>query len=196
MPLEFECLSHGRIVFGFFNIETDMILLNQYFFFAEDFCYSVSLATEKTGEIFETAWDAYRIEPADIGSLAGAIHGTESSGFIGRVYQRFPFPGRQEDFKQNPEGHQTRLTVEALIRPYGKRIHLRFGIDREGTKIAIGEYMLNRASFRELIQYVWMGGLPRWKDRIRPGYVHAMREALEKSRHPLFTDLPLNENFL
>lgn len=41
MPLEFESLSHGRIAFGFFNIETDMILLNQYFLFAEDFCHSI-----------------------------------------------------------------------------------------------------------------------------------------------------------
>jgi hypothetical protein len=29
MPLEFESISHGRVAFGFFNIETDMILLNQ-----------------------------------------------------------------------------------------------------------------------------------------------------------------------
>jgi hypothetical protein len=27
MPLEFESISHGRIAFGFLNIETDMILL-------------------------------------------------------------------------------------------------------------------------------------------------------------------------
>ena len=37
MPLEFESISHGKIAFGFFNIETDMILLNHYFLFATGF---------------------------------------------------------------------------------------------------------------------------------------------------------------
>ena len=35
MPLEFESLSHGKMAFGFFNIETDMILLNEYFLSAQ-----------------------------------------------------------------------------------------------------------------------------------------------------------------
>jgi hypothetical protein len=37
VPLEFESINHGRIAFGLFNIETDMILLNHYFLFAKDF---------------------------------------------------------------------------------------------------------------------------------------------------------------
>ncbi|MGD2186296.1 MAG: hypothetical protein PVI71_09215 [Desulfobacterales bacterium] len=32
MPLAFESLSHGSIAFGFFNIETDMLLLENYFY--------------------------------------------------------------------------------------------------------------------------------------------------------------------
>jgi hypothetical protein len=35
MPLAFESLSHGTIAFGFFNIESDMLLLDRYFLFAE-----------------------------------------------------------------------------------------------------------------------------------------------------------------
>jgi hypothetical protein len=31
MPLAFDTLSHGKIAFGFFNIESDMLLLEQYF---------------------------------------------------------------------------------------------------------------------------------------------------------------------
>lgn len=31
MALAFDSLSHGRIAFGFFNIETDMILLEHFF---------------------------------------------------------------------------------------------------------------------------------------------------------------------
>jgi hypothetical protein len=32
MPLAFESISHGTIVFGFFSINADMLLLEQYFF--------------------------------------------------------------------------------------------------------------------------------------------------------------------
>ena len=75
MPLEFESLSHGKIAFGFFHIETDIILLNQYFLFAQDFCHSVSEVAEKDQqENYETSWDIYLIERGkDIGNLMGAI---------------------------------------------------------------------------------------------------------------------------
>jgi hypothetical protein len=33
MPLTFESISHGTIAFGFFNIDSDMLLLEKYFFF-------------------------------------------------------------------------------------------------------------------------------------------------------------------
>ena len=42
MPLAFESLSHGTVAFGFFNIESDMLLLDRYFFFAGDFCDCVT----------------------------------------------------------------------------------------------------------------------------------------------------------
>ena len=38
MPLAFESVNRGTIAFGFFNIDTDLLLLQQYFLFAEDFC--------------------------------------------------------------------------------------------------------------------------------------------------------------
>jgi len=38
MPLAFDSSSHGKIAFGFFNIETDMLLLENYFIFATQFC--------------------------------------------------------------------------------------------------------------------------------------------------------------
>ncbi|MBC8441147.1 MAG: hypothetical protein H8D87_15855 [Deltaproteobacteria bacterium] len=37
MPLSFTSKSHGNIAFGFFNIESDMLLLEKYFFFADGF---------------------------------------------------------------------------------------------------------------------------------------------------------------
>jgi len=38
MPISFSSKSHGRIPIGFFNIETDMLLMDHYFFFSTDFC--------------------------------------------------------------------------------------------------------------------------------------------------------------
>jgi hypothetical protein len=38
MPLDFESLSHGTVAFGFFNIESDLLLLERSFFFASEFC--------------------------------------------------------------------------------------------------------------------------------------------------------------
>lgn len=186
MPLEFESLSHGKIAFGFFNIETDLILLNQYFLFAGDFCNYISCASEKPDEFFETSWEAFEVEPRNIGNLMGAIHGIDHSGFIGEVYRLFPFPEYQEDFKQKPEGDQTRTKIETVILKYGKKVHIRFEINLKDNRITIGEYIFNPTAFRELIRYVWRGGLPRWKDHSRPDDVVTMKEKIEKSKNPLF----------
>ncbi len=48
MPLLFQSLSHGEIPFGFFNIETDMILLQNYFFFASDMAENMIKLAENT----------------------------------------------------------------------------------------------------------------------------------------------------
>ncbi len=191
MPLEFESISHGKIAFGFFNIETDMILLNDYFLFADDFCHHIGLSAEEQGEIYKTLWEIDRIEPEKIGNLMGAIYGIDDRGFIGEVYKLFPFPKDQKDFKQKPEGFKNRSKIEPLIQKYGKKICIPFGMDLKKDRIAIGEYIFNRTSFHELIRYIWMGGFPRWKDRVRPDYVLAMKEKIEKSKNLLFNGLNL-----
>ncbi len=193
MPLEFESLSHGRIVFGFFNIETDMLLLNQDFFFASDFCQGMIRATKKTDPLYQTAWEGYRIPFEDIGNLMGAIHGIDFRGFIGEVYQHFPFPKRQEDFKQKPEGHRTRPVIESLIQKYGDRISLPLVLDQTKNHTILGDCLFDKPSFWRLIEYVWLGGLPRWRDRIRPDYVNAMKEAIESAHHPMLKGLLLIE---
>jgi hypothetical protein len=191
MPLEFESISHGKIAFGFFNIETDIILLNQYFLFAQDFCHDMDQATEKNDETYKTPWEIYRIEHEDIGNLIGAIYGIDHRGFIGDVYKLFPFPKKREDFKQKPEGFKTRTLIEELIQKFAKRINIPFVINQKDDKIGIGEYLFNRASFQELIRYVWVGGLPRWKDAVRPDYVLKMKVMIEQSKNPLFDGLIL-----
>ena len=187
MPLEFESVNHGRIAFGFFNIETDMILLNEYFLFAEDFCHYIAQATEKKDENLEASWEVYRIEQeADIGNLMGAIYGVDFRGFIGEVYKLFPFPKKREEFKQKPEGFKIRAIIEELIQKNGKRVSIPFVINQKDDQVSIGEYVFSRTVFRELIKYIWVGGFPHWKDEIRPNYVMAMKEMIDKSRNLLF----------
>ena len=94
MPLAFESLSHGTIAFGFFNIESDLLLLDRYFIFAEDFCkYTEKIAKNGRGQAYNALWQIQVIEAVkDIGDLMGAIHGVRFSGFIGELYRHFPFP--------------------------------------------------------------------------------------------------------
>jgi len=195
MPLEFQSLSHGPIAFGFFNIESDMLLLDQYFFFASEFCKYISdLSERKEGDCKGHIWKVYYIErPSDIGNLVGAIHGVIFQGFIGEVYKLFPFPSRPEGFKQKPGGAKNRQTIENLIQHFARAIDIAVIINENRKKISIGDYSFTRDSFQELIKYVWRGGYPRWKDEVRPDYVLAMKKAIETSREPLFEGTVLND---
>lgn len=193
MPLEFESLSHGKIAFGFFNIETDMILLNQYFLFAEDFCHYIAEASQKNESIFKTSWEVYSFQNrGDIGNLMGAIHGSDHRGFIGEVYKLFPFPKHREDFKQKSEGNHARTLMERLIREYTSKTDIHFMMDQKTEQINIGEYLFGKLSFHELIKYIWMGGFPRWKDNLRPDYVLSMRKVIDRSANSLFYGLIFN----
>jgi len=191
MPLQFESISHGKIAFGFFNIETDMLLLNQYFLFANHFCQNIVQATGETNEIYEMTWEVYRIEESNIGNLMGAIYGIDHRGFIGEVYKLFPFPNKREEFKQKPEGFKNRSVVEKLIQTYANRTTIPFVIDQKKEKVSVAEYVFERSVFQELIKYVWAGGFPRWKDEIRPDYVIATKKKIEQSSNPFFKDLKL-----
>jgi hypothetical protein len=192
MPLQFESISHGPITFGFFNIETDMILLNDTFLFAQDFCRYIVQAAEKNGGTYDASWEVYPIENrVEIGNLMGAIHGIDHRGFIGEVYALFPFPTKREAFKQNPEGFKNRAVIEKMIQKYAKRTNIVFFVDQKNDKISIGQYVFSKTAFRELIKYIWVGGLPRWKDEIRPEYVVAMKKKIDRPNHALFKRLTL-----
>ena len=194
MPLEFDSVSHGKIAFGFFNIDTDLILLNHYFFFADDFCRLIGRIPESPeNEIIRSDWEIYLIEHGpDIGNLMGAIHGIDHGGFIGEVYRRFPFPEKREDFKQKTDGSKNRSLIEGLIQKCARRTSIPFVIDRKEDRVAVGEFVFDRTSFQGLIKYVWLGGFPRWKDDLRPDYVLSMKERIESSKHFLFKGLGLD----
>ncbi|MCP4679195.1 MAG: hypothetical protein GY854_27660 [Deltaproteobacteria bacterium] len=195
MPLAFESLSHGTVAFGFFNIDSDMLLLEHYFFFASDFATNMKHAAEREeSTLVEASWDVNHIaDRADIGDLMGAIHGVRHTGFIGDTYKKFPFPSSPLDFKQKPEGFKNRTIFEEMIDGYASRKKIPFVADPAEERVKIGEYIFLRNVFHELVNYVWIGGYPRWKDEVRPNYVLAMKEDVEKSRHWLFEDIRIRD---
>ena len=191
MPLAFESISHGTIAFGFFNIESDLLLLEHYFFFATDFCGWISaMARKEAAPLLETRWPVFDIPVReDIGDLMGAIHGIHFSGFIGELYKKYPFPEHEGDFKQNPEGHQTRQGVEKLIKGYSIEKDIPVFLDAVKGEAAFGEYRFKRPVLHGLLYYAWRGGYPHWRDELRPDYVMKMKETVEAHPNGLFAGI-------
>ena len=195
MPLTFESLSHGTIAFGFFNIESDMLLCDRYFLFADDFCANIVAMVENAGDqSYRTVWDVQTIENAeDIGDLMGAIDGVRFTGFIGELYRRFPFPRQPEDFKQNSDGSQTQSIVSETIAKFARPRKIEIAIDYKKMEIGIGSYRFSRIQFHELLKYVWRGGYPRWKNEIRPGYVLEMKKRITLNSSGVFSGIEFGD---
>ncbi len=191
MPLSFESMSHGTIAFGFFNIDSDMLLLEKYFLFGSEFCQHVGDMAENFHEDkFESKWPVYAIEDrSQIGDLMGAIHGIHYTGFIGELYRRYPFPAKPEAFKQKPEGYLSQAVVREMISDYARQVVLPVEADHRALEVTIGEYKFSRKAFQELIKYVWRGGYPRWRDAVRPDYVLDMKTKIEDHRQGLFENI-------
>ena len=188
MPLAFESMNHGTIAFGFFNIDSDMLLLEQYFLFGSEFCQHISnMAENADEEQLKATWLVYTIEDRrQIGDLMGAIHGIRFSGFIGELYRRYPFPEEPEAFKQKPEGYLNQAVVREMISGYARQVPLPVEANHRTSEVDIGAYKFSRTTFQKLITYVWQGGYPRWRDGIRPDYVLDMKTKIEARRHGLF----------
>jgi len=193
MPLEFHSLSHGRIAFGFFNIDTDLLLLEKYFFFAHFFCNTVEIiASWKEHKVDNFVLSGYVIERfGDIGNLMGAIHGIDLKGFIGAVYQLFPFPQSPEEFKQKLDGKTNKAVVETLINQWGQPVKILVGVEAQSQRVRIAELFFSKAVFHDLVAYVWRGGMPGWQDNLRPDYVIAMKDAINISISPIFENFEL-----
>ncbi|VEN73113.1 conserved hypothetical protein [Candidatus Desulfarcum epimagneticum] len=185
-PLAFDSSNQGRIAFGFFNIDVDMLLLERYFFFADLFCDRVlDLVCDgvlepargpKPASVFLDGWDIP--SPVDRGDLMGAIAGISRRGFIGELYQAFPFPKDPGAFKQRPDGAKNRAAAVRIIEKHAVETQIPFSINAETRRAMIGEFEFDPGSFQELIDYVDRGGMPEWKDGKRPGYVARMTRGL------------------
>ncbi|MCF8092182.1 MAG: hypothetical protein K9K40_06940 [Desulfotignum sp.] len=184
MPLSFNSASHGPVAFGFFNIASDMLLLEQFFFFCDDFCDWVTTLAEKPSPCFLDC-GVFHIKTAqDTGDLMGAIHGIRFTGFIGRVYEQFPFPQDPALFKQDPTGHRTRQKMQKMIALFAAKKSVQVGCDN--THFRFGPYVFTQAVFHELIRYVRQGGYPRWEKGIRPACVNTMAARLQKTGNRFF----------
>jgi hypothetical protein len=194
MPLAFKSINRGLIAFGFFNIDTDLLLLDHYFLFAEPFCQNISdLADRHLADAYETFWEVYAIDRrGEIGDLMAAIHGLHYRGFIGEIYERFPFPQKEEDFKQQPGGWQNRSVVTPILERYAETTLIPLRLDPLNGTISVGEFLFNKEVFGALVDYVWLGGYPRWKDGVRPQYVLHMKKKVEESNNWLFSGLRLS----
>lgn len=191
MPLAFESISHGTIAFGFFNIDSDMLLLERYFLFGSEFCqHIIDMAENTDEEQLKSNWSVYTIEDREqIGDLMGAIHGIRFSGFIGELYRRYPFPQEPDAFKQKPEGYLNQAVVRDMISGYARQILLPVEANYRALEVDIGEYKFSRKTFQEFIRYVWRGGYPRWRDGSRPDYVLDMKTKIAGRRQGLFEDM-------
>jgi hypothetical protein len=190
MPLAFDSTTHGAVAFGFFNVRSDMLLLENRFFFATDFCrLLIELAGTSAAE-HAAELDAWTIDrTGDVGDLMGAIHGRRFTGFIGDTYRRYPFPAAPEEFRQAPEGDGTQAEFAAMIEKYARRGRMPFAASRGRGRVSLGGIEVALEVFRDLVRYVWRGGYPRWRDEARPPYVVEMRRALEESASFLFAGI-------
>lgn len=190
MPLAFHSLSHGQVAFGFFNIDTDMMLLDVHFFFADDLSAAVGeMASGQDDGAARVRLNVYTLDAALIGNLMGAIRGIDLRGFIGEVYRRFPFPAEEEKFRQQPEGFQNRAIVEEIVKKYAGMRPIDILADAVRNTVDFGGYLFDRDGFHALIRYLWEGGYPRWRDGLRPAYVMEMKEVIKKSESQLFAGL-------
>ncbi len=188
MPLAFESLSHGRVAFGYFNIDVDLLLLERWLFGGESFASAVvELARAAAGATPTVTLAAHEIEdPGAMGDLMGAIHGVDPRGFLGAVYARFPFPADPAAFRQRAIGVDRIGEVEPLLARWARPTSLGLTVDGDDRAVGFGPIRFDWPWFRELVAYHWRGGYPRWLDDVRPDYLPAMRRAVAGSAHPLF----------
>ena len=187
MPLGFRSLSHGEIAFGFFNVKSDMLLLQNNFFFADDFCKQINALEDSCEDDPAFQWNIWHISnPSDMGDFSSVLGEIRDAGFWGELYRQYPFPKHPEKFHQQPDGWKTQDDVTRIMGNYGTQKQISIGVDPDKEIAYIGEYYFNYQNFKELILYVWAGGYPKWQDGKRPEYVVQMKEKIGRGDKPFF----------
>ena len=190
MPLRFWSLSHGDIAFGFFNVETDMLMLENNFFFADAFCKQITALEDSYAEDPSFQWNVWHISNrSDMGDFRSFRGEKLDIGFWGELYRQYPYPEHPEEFHQKPEGWQVQPDVARIIGNYGAQRKITFNVDPKKAIVYIGEYCFSYQVFKELILYVWVGGYPKWQDGKRPQYVMQMKEKIVASDKPFLSGI-------
>ncbi len=189
MPLAFQSSSHALVAFGFFHIETDLLLLERRFFFAPDFCQAWLALAAAPGPEVSLKLPAWSLSPEQVGDLHGAISGRDSHGFIGALYQRLPFPRRREEFAQKPRGALPRHEVEKLLDGSGSGRDLELQASANPQVVRLASYAFSGPQWRALVDYVWQGGMPGWQQGRRPEYLLHCADILKQSGSPWFQGL-------
>ncbi len=162
MPLLHSSSSHGEVAFGFYNIETDALLLDGLFFFCSDFCRVMGKLSLGSGEA-EIA--GYRFNnPAAIGDFHGAMQGVNFTGYMGELYQQWPMPETPGLFRQKLAGEERRDLSEAILARHAEAELISCRRNKDGV-VEIGEYIFLPGQFLGLIRYVRRGGHPTWEGR-------------------------------
>jgi hypothetical protein len=184
-------LSHGPVAFGFFHIESDMLLLERMFFFAGDLCgLWQRLAAWPAGADFQEDLPGFVIEDhGQLGDLHGAIAGHDLGGFLGALYARWAFPRQRQAFAQKPQGAASRQTVIDAMSGFGLGRDIPV-LARPGPGLfSLGGIIFSREGLLALVDYVWRGGMPGWQRGRRPGYLLDTARVLAASASPWFQGL-------
>ena len=88
--------------------------------------------------------------------------------------------------RKNPTGFQTQSQVAEIIAKYAEPLEIGVAVNNVRGTIQIGDYRFSSPQFQELINYVWRGGYPRWKNEIRPAYVSAMQDKILRAPKGIF----------
>jgi hypothetical protein len=189
MPLAFDSLSHGTVAFGFYNVETDGLLLDRLFFFCTDFCRAALQLERSRGEPGSGAeMPGYAFEdPGRIGNLHEAIHGVRHTGYLGEIYRAWPFPASPEAFRQRLGCASNRARAEEILRRWAAPNPVLLTFDAATDRYAVGPYLFSREQHRKLLTYVWEGGYPTWEgleEGRRPAYVEELAPLLGRSSDP------------
>ncbi|MBI5440310.1 MAG: hypothetical protein HY900_03760 [Deltaproteobacteria bacterium] len=189
MPLAFDSLSHGTLAFGFYNVETDGLLLDRLFFFCTDFCRAaleLEHSRRERGSVAEIPGYAFE-DTRRIGNLHDAIQGVRHTGYLGEVYRLWPFPASPEAFRQRLHCASNREKAEELLGRWAAPSGIVLRFDAGTDRYAVGPYLFSREQYRKLLTYLWEGGYPTWEsleEGRRPAYVEKLAPLLGRSSEP------------
>ena len=74
-----------------------------------------------------------------------------------------------------------------MVRPLKRTAATRLAGTLRNRTVSLAGVRFSPSGFRELVDYVWRGGWPRWRDDDPPGYVREMKAAVDASGHWVFS---------